>query len=323
MSSSVSFITPVQEDVKSVEALIRQQAVGWHADLQAALDHLLSSGGKRVRPSLVLLMGKLLGADTTKLTTLAASIELLHTATLVHDDLIDGALLRRGIPTLNASWSPAATVLTGDFLFACAAKLASDTNSIPVMDIFSRTLITIVNGEIAQLFASRCRVNREDYQRRIYAKTASLFETAASTAAMISPVGDEVVAVAARFGYELGMAFQIIDDILDFTGDQASLGKPIGSDLRQGLITLPALIYIENNSDDEDCRHLLAGNCPENDAQIQRLIYSIVHSNAIELAYEEANQAVLRAEQALLRLPAGLERDCLQDMAAYFVARKI
>lgn len=323
MSSSVSFIIPVQEDVKSVEALIRRQAYGWHADLQAALDHLLSSGGKRVRPSLTLLMGRLLGADPDRLITLASSIELLHTATLVHDDLIDGALLRRGIPTLNSSWSPAATVLTGDFLFACAAKLASDTNSIPVMDIFSRTLITIVNGEIAQLFASRCRVSREDYLRRIYAKTASLFETAAATAAMISPVGDETIAICARFGYELGMAFQIIDDILDFTGDQASLGKPIGSDLRQGLITLPALIYIENNPEDEDCRHLLAGNCPENDAQIQRLIYSIVHSNAIELAYEEASQAIRRAEQSLEHLPVGPERDSLREMAAYFVSRKL
>ena len=121
--------------------------------------------------------------------TLAAAIELLHTATLVHDDLIDGSLLRRGMPTLNSQWSPGATVLTGDFLFACAAKLAADTHSIPVMSLFSTTLTVIVNGEITQLFTSRCRANREDYYQRIYAKTASLFETSAKSAAMIGGRG--------------------------------------------------------------------------------------------------------------------------------------
>src|SRR5574340_107402 len=155
---------------------MRSQAEGHHPDLRAALDHLVASGGKRIRPTLTILTGRMLGADEDRTVTLAAAIELLHTATLVHDDLIDGSLLRRGIPTLNSKWSPAATVLTGDFIFASAANMATRTNSLEVMGIFSRTLMTIVNGEVNQLFTSHCSTDINDYYHRIYAKTASLFE---------------------------------------------------------------------------------------------------------------------------------------------------
>src|SRR5512147_2618628 len=130
LSFNVSFLVPVQEDIHAVESLMRSQAEGRHPDLAAALDLLLSSGGKRIRPTLTLLAGKMLSADSNRLITLAAAIELLHTATLVHDDLIDGSLLRRGMPTLNAQWTPAATVLTGDFIFARAARLAAETDSV-------------------------------------------------------------------------------------------------------------------------------------------------------------------------------------------------
>jgi geranylgeranyl pyrophosphate synthase len=145
----------------------------------------------------------------------------VHTATLVHDDLIDGALLRRGIVTLNAQWSPAATVLTGDFIFARAAKLAAETDSVPVMRLFAETLATIVNGELTQMFTSRGLASREDYLQRIYAKTASMFELATAAAALLSPVGLPVVNEVRRFGTDVGMAFQIVDDP-DFTGELPS-----------------------------------------------------------------------------------------------------
>src|SRR5450830_616922 len=155
LNLNVSFLVPVQEDIQAVEDLMRSQAEGRHPDLKAALDLLLSSGGKRIRPTLTLLVGKMLGADYQRLITLAAAIEMLHTATLVHDDLIDGSLLRRGLPTLNAQWTPGATVLTGDFLFARAAALTSETDSVRVMNVFARTLMIIVNGEINQMFVGR------------------------------------------------------------------------------------------------------------------------------------------------------------------------
>ena len=142
----------------------------------------------------------MLGSPEDKLVTLGAAMELLHTATLVHDDLIDGSLLRRGMPTLNARWSPAATVLTGDFLFARAAKLAAETDHLPLMKLFAETLATIVNGELTQLFTSRGLINRKNYYQRIYAKTASLFEMSARAAAMISPVDEEMIESMRIFG---------------------------------------------------------------------------------------------------------------------------
>ena len=146
-----------------------------------------------IRPTITLLVGNMLGAPEDKLVTLGAALELLHTATLVHDDLIDGSLLRRGMPTLNARWSPAATVLTGDFLFARAAQLAADTDHLPLMKLFAKTLAVIVNGELAQMFSARGVVDRENYALRIYAKTASLFEMTSRSAAMISPVGEATI----------------------------------------------------------------------------------------------------------------------------------
>jgi geranylgeranyl pyrophosphate synthase len=145
--TTVTFIAPVQEQIKLVEERMRTQAVDSHPDTRAALEHLLASGGKRVRPTVVLLVGNMLAAPEDKLITIGAAVEMLHTATLVHDDLIDGSLLRRGMPTLNARWSPAATVLTGDFIFARAAKLAAEANNLPIMKLFAETLATIVNGE--------------------------------------------------------------------------------------------------------------------------------------------------------------------------------
>src|SRR6187551_2784277 len=148
LMTTVSFLSPVQESVRLVEERMRAQAdLDSHPDLHSALDQLLASGGKRVRPTIVLLSGNMLGADHDKLVTLGAAVEMLHTATLVHDDLIDNALLRRGMATLNAKWSPAATVLTGDFLFARAARLASDIDNVQLMKKFAETLATIVNGE--------------------------------------------------------------------------------------------------------------------------------------------------------------------------------
>ena len=253
----------ITDKLREVEELMLRQADNYHLDLQSAMKHMLSSGGKRVRPTLTLLIGDMLGGPQDRLITLAAAIEMLHTATLVHDDLIDGSLLRRGIATLNAQWTPGATVLTGDFIFARAAKLASDTDSIPVMGIFSTTLGIIVNGEINQLFASRCVTSRSDYYSRIYAKTASLFETAATSAAIISDAGSEKTSDIRRFGHDIGMAFQIMDDILDFTADPAVLGKPVGSDLRSGLVTLPVIFFTELHPDHPFSQALLAGKCSE------------------------------------------------------------
>jgi len=320
--NEMTFFTAVQDNLLLVEAKIRSRADGHNPTLGAALNHLLSSGGKRIRVVVTLLAGKMIQADPNRLITLAAAIEALHTATLVHDDLIDGALIRRGIPTLNAQWSPAATVLTGDFIFAQAAKLAAETESIEVMRLFSETLATIVNGEITQLFTSKWKANRENYYRRIYAKTASLFETAAAAAGLLTAESDKYFEPLRQYGYEIGMAFQMVDDILDFTGEQATMGKPVASDLRQGLITLPAIYFLESSPKEPTLQEMLETNFTDEE-RIGKLLAKIRISGAIEKSLDEANQAVERGLTALEQLPNTPERQALRDLARYIVEREI
>jgi geranylgeranyl pyrophosphate synthase len=321
--SSTTFFTSVQEQLQFVEQRIREQAGDeHHPDLRSALEHLLAAGGKRIRPTLGLLVGNMLGAPEEKLITLGASVELLHTATLVHDDLIDGALLRRGMPTLNARWSPAATVLTGDFLFARAAKLAAETDHLPLMKLFADTLATIVNGELTQMFSARGVIDRENYYSRIYAKTGSLFEMSSLAACMVATEDEEMRASMKSFGYEVGLAFQIVDDILDFTGEQSTVGKPIGSDLLNGLVTLPAIYYAEEHPNDADVLSLPGGGWKDTE-RVQRIVDNIRRNAAVERAMDEARQAVNRALRALQDAPAVAERDALENLAKFIVDRKV
>jgi geranylgeranyl pyrophosphate synthase len=320
--SAVTFLSPVQEEIKLVEERMRSQADESHPDLRAALEHLLSAGGKRVRPTLGLLVGNMLDAPLDKLITLGAAVELLHTATLVHDDLIDGSLLRRGMATLNARWSPPATVLTGDFLFARAAILAAETDHLPLMKLFSGTLATIVSGELTQMFSSRGLISRDNYYKRIYAKTASLFEMTSRAAAMVSPVNETIVEAMRDFGYQVGMAFQIVDDILDFNGEQAAVGKPLGSDLLNGLVTLPSIYYAEANPNDPDILSLPNGGWTHT-GNMTRLVENIRISNSSKKAMREAEQHVDRALIRLNDMEPCAEREALENLAKYIVDRKV
>jgi geranylgeranyl pyrophosphate synthase len=317
---TLTFSVTIQESLKKVEALMMAQADGYQSDLKAALELLVSAGGKRVRPMVTILTGRMFHADEDRLVTLAAAIELLHTATLVHDDLIDGSLLRRGNPTLNAQWSPGATVLTGDFVFARSAMLAACTDSVELMKVFSETLSIIVNGEISQLFSSRCLADREQYSQRIYAKTASLFETSARTAAILAKASDVHCQAMANYGRSIGMAFQIMDDILDFTGAQHTLGKPVGSDLRQGIITLPTIYFAENNPSDPAGASLLAGRCLDGD-EVDRAILAVRTSPAVQQSQAEADRFIDLALVELRGLPACPERDSLEEIARYITRR--
>lgn len=322
LNTPVSIFAQVQADIQAVENLMLAQTNEQHPDLRAALELIVKSGGKRIRPTITLLVGQMLDAPHDKLITLAAAIELLHTATLIHDDLIDGSLLRRGMPTLNSQWTPGSTVLTGDFIFARAAQLAADTESIPVIKIFSKTLATIVNGEITQLFSGRCQTERENYYSRIYAKTASLFETSAWTPALISTADEKTVDSMRNYGYNIGMAFQIIDDILDFTGDPETIGKPVGSDLKQGLLTLPALYYIEDHAKDSDVLQLLEGNCQGMDI-LDRLVEKIRASESIRKSHHEASRFIEQARVHLLSQPPSSERHSLESLASFIVDRDL
>ncbi len=319
-TQTATFFDLAREDLERVEARLREKNIDHHPNLNKALDLLLNSGGKRIRPITTILAGQLMEADPERIITHASAIEMLHTATLVHDDLIDGSLLRRGTPTLNAQWSSGATVLTGDYIFARAANLAAETGSLPLMKAFSRTLMTIVNGEVTQLFGENLNEPLKAYQQRIYAKTASLFEVATEGAALLSNADREGVEAMKRFGYFIGMAFQIVDDVLDYIGNSDDVGKPVGSDLRQGLVTLPTLLYFEGEPKQKQLiNQVTTGSLTEE--QLEQLINDVRESDGVTRALEQAGSYIEESLKNLERLPGKPERDALSDLARYIVTR--
>lgn len=314
----------IRDDLARVETKLREKPQLEYEVLTAAIEHLLSSGGKRIRPALTILAGRLYSAETEpQLIALAAAVEMLHTASLVHDDLIDSSLLRRGIPTLNASWTPGATILTGDYLFAQAADLAAQTGNLRVMRIFADTLMVICTGELKQQFSDlQTRMGRDDYYARIYAKTASLFALATQAAGVLRGAPEDQVAALREYGHNLGMAFQVVDDVLDLVGDEAHLGKPVGSDLRQGVITLPALCYLEQHPADELVVRLLRdGRGSEQD--VGQAVEAIRESGAIDTALDEARGFAHRSLAALCELPSGPPCQAMQDLTNFVVQRRI
>jgi geranylgeranyl pyrophosphate synthase len=312
----------VSEDLARVECKMREAPHENIESLAAALDTLLNSGGKRVRPALALLVSHSYRSVGDKAISLAAAVEMLHTATLVHDDLIDGARLRRGNPTLNTLWSPGATVLTGDFLFAWAANLAAQTEHVRVIRIFSQTLMTICGGELRQLFRRPWRQQtRQDYDRRIYAKTASLFAAATEAATILANSPEPEVKAFRDYGHQLGMAFQIVDDVLDFVGSSNEMGKPVGSDMRQGIVTLPTLYYLDQHPDDELLARVLEGHT--DDGIVETAVAHIRKAGAIDAAMQDACNHARRAKAALSDLPDDRYRRAMLDLADFVVQRRV
>jgi geranylgeranyl pyrophosphate synthase len=310
------------EDLERVERKMRELSHIEYAQLRATLDYILGSGGKRLRPALVLLSSKFYPADAEKVASLAAAVETLHTATLIHDDLIDDSFLRRGNPTLNALWNSAATVLTGDYLFARAAAFAAETKSVRVVSIFAQTLMTICNGELKQIFGNNeGQAIRDYYYQRIYNKTASLFAASSETGAILSGASESEVRALRDYGYNLGMAFQIVDDVLDFAGDEGELGKPVGSDLRQGIITLPTICFLEAHPEDEMVSRVLSGR-GKGDDEVRVAVEAIKESGAIESSTAEARRFTARSRNALSALPHNEYRQALLDLANFVVERR-
>jgi len=315
-------LVPVHDGLTAVEARLRQVAAGQHQALTMATERLLDAGGKRIRPAIALLTAGLFAAPTPQAIALAAAVEMLHTATLVHDDLIDGALLRRGAPTLNATWPSNATVLTGDYLFARAASMVAETDIAHIHQLFARTLMTIVNGEIRQQFSSRGLVSRTDYQERIYAKTGALFVLATEAAAVLGNADAQGLEAVRTFGREVGIAYQIVDDILDFGDSAAQIGKPVGSDLRQGLVTLPTILYLQDYPDDADVRATIRGNGVD-PAVSERAVARVRNSGVLAQAAGEARQYAERGRQALAHFADSVYANALATLSTYMVDRKL
>ena len=318
-TSTATLFAPVQAGLAAVEARLHEAIAGQHPTLTATTARLVNAGGKCVRPAICLLTAGIFGVDPDRSVSLAAAIEMLHTATLVHDDLIDGSLLRRGVPTLNADWSPNAVVLTGDYLFARAAHLGAQTSNVQVMNLFAKTLMAIVNGEIKQMFSPQ-RISRDDYYKRIYAKTAALFVLSTEAAATLGGADEASLDAVRRYGRGVGMAYQIVDDVLDFVGSPDQMGKPVGSDLRQGLITLPAICYIEASPNDSDVQVFLSKQAENRDV-VSRIVTAMRKSNAVPQAIQAAREFATCAKLALEKLPDSVYTVALSALADYIVDR--
>jgi geranylgeranyl pyrophosphate synthase len=329
-----AILAPVQPGLQLVEAKMKTVESSLFTPLATAFVDLIGSGGKRLRPAVALMAarfnGELDGAQYEQVISLAASVEMLHTATLVHDDVIDGALLRRGAPTLNATWNRGATVLAGNYMFARAAHFAAETGNPRVIRIFSDTLEIIVEGELRQLRARhQFRQQKDEYYQRIYAKTASLFSAAAEAAATLSGLDEDGIGSLRDYGHNLGMAFQIVDDILDFTGNAGSLGKPAGSDLLQGTLTLPFFYYLQIAPRSQDLldqlETLYSGDLNSDDASWTQTVAEVVQDlrsgPAIEAARQEASVFLERAASSLAALPDNRYKQAMLDLCDFVVQR--
>ncbi len=318
-----AFVVPpalvdVQDDLARLEGRLRDTAGVDYPVLGQLLDWIFGAGGKRIRPALVFAAGSLGPADDEAVHNLAAAVETLHAATLVHDDLVDGSALRRGMPTLNTRWNAGATVLAGDWLFARAARFAAAARNVRVMDVFARTLGTLTDGELRQLFGRRGIPTVAEYEYRIYAKTAALFEASTEAAAVLAGQGEAVIAALAHYGRELGIAFQIVDDVLDFAGDAQRLGKPVGGDLRGGTVTLPVLLHLADHPGDAAW---LTAEGVEPGERLDALVAAVCAGPAPAQALAVARERLERALAALAVLPAGPGRARLERIARYAVDR--
>ena len=310
-------LDPIKPELSAVEATLQNMARVEYEILSHMIHYTVSGVGKRIRPAMILLAAHLYPSNLDRVVSWAAAIEALHTATLIHDDLVDHATKRRGRPTINALWAEGASVLVGDYIFAQAANLAAATGSVNVMQSFAKVLATILSGEIDQAFCrSYSLPKRKVYYQRISRKTASLFSVAVrSTGVLINAPASEIEALE-QYGYHFGMAYQIIDDVLDFIGEPDSVGKPIGNDLREGTITLPVFYFAETHPDHSALSTYLNGN-HNREAAAADLAQAVIDSAAIKNALEEAMTYTRRAAEALSKmchLPTHKELCCLAEL---------
>ena len=312
----------IQADLLRVEDSLRSVCQVDFPHLSRLLDHSLKSGGKRIRPVLTLLAGNFYDYDLDYLLPMATSVEVLHSATLVHDDAIDKSSVRRGQPTVNRLWGEEQAVLLGDYLFAEAGALTASTGNLRAIKLFAETLKTISSGELNQaLNAFNLQQSREQYFQRIGKKTASLFAMSAESGAVLSRAPEESIQILIEYGYNLGIAFQIVDDILDFVGTEEELGKPVGSDLTQGTFTLPGMLLIEHYPQDNPITRWF--KVRDNSDDVRQTIELMRNSPAIiKECYQVASDFCDKACRNLKSLPEIASRQSLSDLADYIIRRK-
>jgi octaprenyl-diphosphate synthase len=311
----------IAADMEAINAVIRQQL---HSDVPLVnqiAEYIIGAGGKRIRPVLVLLMANAYTYGGSHHHTLAAVIEFIHTATLLHDDVVDESSLRRGRQTANALFGNAASVLVGDFVYSRAFQMMVSVGNMRVMEILADATNVIAEGEVLQLLNMHDPdVTEASYLQVIRSKTAKLFEAAAQLGALIAGAPEAEIEAAAEYGRSLGTAFQLIDDVLDYSGNATDIGKNVGDDLREGKPTLPLIYLMQNGTQDQQA---LVRACIENgdEQHFDEILTAITSSGALDYTKRKAEQAAQRASASIAGLPHSQFKDSLLQLCAFAVDR--
>ena len=311
------------DDMAEVNALIRTRMASEHAPrIPEVTAHLVEAGGKRLRPMLTLAAARMCGYEGDNHVKLAATVEFIHTATLLHDDVVDESEKRRGRPTANLLWDNKSSVLVGDYLFARSFQLMTETNNIRVLRILSDAAATIAEGEVLQMTAAQdLRTTEAIYLQVVRGKTAALFSAATEVGGVIADMDDAQVKALFDYGDALGIAFQIVDDLLDYWGSDAT-GKNVGDDFRERKLTLPVIKAVALGDDEERAfwkRTIEKGR--QEDGDLEHAIALLNKHGTLEATRAEANDWIAKARAALATLPEHPIRDMLDDLADYVVAR--
>jgi octaprenyl-diphosphate synthase len=313
-----------EEDLARVEAEIRQEL---HSEVDRIGEigrYLLLSGGKRIRPILILLTAKLAGYTGDRLFPLSAMVEFMHTATLLHDDVIDHSPLRRGYPTVNSRWGSALSILVGDFLYAKAMALVVDDGDPQILKEITRVTMTMTEGQVMEMLqAGDITLSEAAYLRIVQQKTATLFGACCFIGGVLGGLSATPCEGLRRFGLAFGSAFQLVDDALDFIGKEDRLGKPVGSDLREGKVTLPVIVSLQNALAEESAMVLdFVRGADKSPAAFQGILTLVQKYNGIEYALKEAGRYV---EQAKLELQAFADApayDLLMELTDFIAKRE-
>jgi octaprenyl-diphosphate synthase len=321
--SLAALMALVAADMNGVNAVILDRMQSKVALIPELAGHLIAGGGKRMRPMLTLASASLLGYSGTRHHKLAAAVEFIHTATLLHDDVVDNSGMRRGKQTANIIWGNPASVLVGDFLFSRAFELMVEDGSLKVLKILSSASAIIAEGEVDQLTAQRRIDSTEDqYLDIIGAKTAALFAAACRISAVVAESGEEAEQALESFGRNLGIAFQLVDDVIDYSSDEATMGKGVGDDFRDGKMTLPLILaYARGSAEDRFFWREAVSGERVGEADLARAISLLRGTGALSDTMEQARLYGRRAIDSLAQFPVGKAKSALVEAAEFAVAR--
>lgn len=317
-----ALLSIVDPDMRQVDKVIAQRLDSGVPLVGSVSHYIISAGGKRLRPVLLLLCCGALGYEGAQRHNLAAVVEFIHTATLLHDDVVDESALRRGHATANAKFGNPASVLVGDFLYSRAFQMMVEAQSMRIMQVLADATNVIAEGEVMQLMnMHNAALDEAGYLQVIRSKTAKLFEASARVGAILAHANAEQEEACADYGQALGTAFQVIDDVLDYTGDASVMGKNLGDDLREGKTTLPLIAAMQRGTAAE--RQLVQTAIETGDVSLLDQVIAIVRgTGALDVAQAAAHSEAQRAIRAAQRLPAGPHTDTLVELATQLLARK-